>query len=227
MPRPEDIPKTLEPASYDEIFDLMVSQPTLPPFMTEIGLEPSLSGVMAYLLEQRPPDVILFPHKSAIPVVDSVRAYYEELGIPVPELAVVNTKEARRLDEYEDRGPFGIQRATSVSDTILEREVPGLAPLVEGRNVAIIDQYIESMATILRAEHIARSAGARFINRPFHANWYHEARTEDIDFDNLSSVHADHMKAIGHAAAQFELPSNWRDAYNWRIFAEETANSAE
>lgn len=217
MPRPEDIPMTLEPASYDAIFDLMVNQPTLPPFMTSVGLEASLSGVMAYLLEEDRPDIILFPYKSAVPVVDSVRAYYEELGLPLPDLAVVNTKEDNRIDEYEDRGRFGVRRSSSVSDAILEREVPSLIPLVEGKSVAIIDHYIESMATLLRAEHIARSAGARFVNRPFAANWYHRARAEDIDFENLSSIHSEHMRNIGHAAAQFELPANWRGAYNWRV----------
>jgi|GEM_PF-3018466 len=215
MSRPEEIPEILEEASYDAIFDLMVTQPAPPDYMAKRPPEVSFAGVMAYLTEREAPDVILLTHKSAIPVADSVRAYYEELGRAVPDLGVVNTKEEDPNLAYEWRPYRGNVRTNVVSQQVLDRETKVLRPLVEGKKVAIIDQYIESMTTLLRADTIAHASGASFVNRPSRTNWYHDALLADIDVEGISSIHAEQMRNIGHAAARFELPADWRDAYNW------------
>lgn len=158
---------------------------------------PSFGDTMDYLTEAGHPDVYLFTHKSAIPVADSVRGYYEERGLEIPELGIVNTK--------ENSGSNSDSRLPSYAyDRVLEREVASLSPLVEGKKVAVVDQYIEYAHTIMKAVDITLQAGAASVVRPVKAEWYHEAKMSDIDFEHVSSIHAAKMREIGRAAAKFE-----------------------
>ena len=211
----EQVPDHLEEASYNDVFDLMVTQPAPNDYRSRVHVEASFAGAMAYLLETGIPDVFLFTHKSAIPVADSVRAYFEERGEQIPELGVVNTKEEDPNLAVEWKAYRGLVKTHVVSQQVQDRESKLLRPLVEGKSVAVLDQYIESMTTLLRAETIASQSGAVSVNRPVKANWYHDARLADIDVDGISSIHAPQMRNIGHAAARFELPGNWREAYSW------------
>lgn len=219
MVRPEDIPERLHKSSYDEIFDLMVTQPAPLDWRTTIPPEVSFAGNMPYLIENRP-DVFLFTHKSAIPVADSVRAYYEELGIALPELGVINTKEddmARLIAMLDEMtGGHGLH---ILPDEVLERELAQLKPTLDGKKVAIIDQWINKYGTINRATWIAEEAGATTVRTPYKANWYHDARIEDIDVDGVTSVHAKFMRRVGHAAARFEVPPTWRILYAHELTA--------
>lgn len=209
MPRSEDAPMILEPPSYNEIFDLMVTQPAPPEWSVTYLHETSFAGNMPFLTENNP-DVFLFTHKSAIPVADSVRAYYEELGMNVPELGVINTKASTLIRDKAGQEKGG---EYSVPDEVLERELAQLGTVLEGKKVAILDQYIYHRGTVTRAYIIAREAGATAVRFPGKTNWYNDAHAEDIDFDALTSVHSEFMKRVGHAAARFEVPPTWRIIY--------------
>ncbi|MES2631036.1 MAG: hypothetical protein V4611_03700 [Patescibacteria group bacterium] len=186
------IPFYLEEATYDAVFDLMVNREAMEGWYVR-PTERSFAGNMRQILSSVNPDLFLFTHKSAIPVADSVRGYYEELGVLVPDLDVINTKDI----EDED---YTSGRATP--HDVRDRELKRLGPIIEGRNVAIIDQYISGRDTITRAQHIASMAGATAIGIPDLAKWYHDAHMVDIDFEGISSRHVEHMRLIGRVSAQ-------------------------
>lgn len=209
MPNYDRIPPRLEPKSYDTVYDLMVTQPA--PYDPDyaVPVESSFTGVMAYL-RQFNPDVFLFTHKSAIPIADSVRGYYEELGLAIPELGVVNTKEKDRTRELDFTNPHFIKRRwDNISPEVIQRELKALRPVVDGKKVAVIDQLTATRGTLKRANVLVGKAGASAVILPYEANWYDEALDDDVNVTELTSVHAEHMRKIGHTAAQFELPENW------------------
>lgn len=183
-------PEFLDRNSYDAVFELMVNQPNVDWVWTRPA-ERSFTGNMKRFVLNHSPDLFLLTYKSAIPLADSVRGYYEELGLQMPELGVVDVKATGHY-------PF----STSIEPEVLEREVTKLRPLIEGKRVVILDQYINKRTTVTRSRDVADAAGATDVVTPDFANWYHDARLEDIDLRKLSSVHAEKMRQIGHAAAQ-------------------------
>jgi hypothetical protein len=205
MPEVE-VPYVLQEQEYEAIRRRMIDQDPLT--VGDIQLEQSFAGNMAKIVLNRP-EVFLFTHKSAIPLADSVRAYYGELGVQVPELAIVNTKDVAGANSETAQGSAEWnQRARSYHSgdayRVMNREIAKLAPIIEGSRVAILDQYIYGRTTILGAKAIAIGAGAASVSIPDSARWYHDALAPDIDFYTVSSRHAPFMRAIGYAAARSE-----------------------
>lgn len=209
-------PRFLEPSEYEVIKRLMVTQAPVRAisWRGDTGarfVQRSFAGNMAKILATRP-EVFLFTHKSAVPLADSVRAYYDALGLETPELGIVNTKdEEGASEEYEEGTWYWDQRARNYRhdparrEAVAGREVPKLVGLVQGRRVAIIDQFISDGVTMLNARDITTAAGAASIVRPDYAKWFNDAREEDIDFEAMSSVHREFMQAVGRAAAQADV----------------------
>lgn len=179
-----------------------------------IRVQRSFGGNMAKMLLSHP-DVFLFTHKSAIPLADSVRGYYEEIGVKVPEFGVVNTKDEDGASEEYTRGTWNWEQSArhydfdSVRrDVVVVREVRKLTDLLQGRSVAIIDQMISEGVTIRTAMDIADEAGAVIVSRPEDAKWYNDAREKDIDFQALSSTHKEFLTRVGRSAAQVDVTTS-------------------
>ena len=211
----ERTPELLERASYGVIYDLMVTQRAPRDDRYTVPVEASFTGAMAYLSDIKP-EIYLLTHASAVPVADSIRAYYAVLGVELPELGVINTKEENRENEYITNMDFTRTKDPQPSDEVIDRELKKLKD-IDGKRVAIVDQAIENGGTLKRAKVIADLAGATEVRYPLKANWYHGTIRSEVDTDAITSVHAEHMRKIGHDAAQFVLPSNWREAYRWQI----------
>lgn len=185
-------PTFLNPGNYEAIADLMVNRSAVDDGFYVRPTERSFAGNMRVMREEADPEVFLFTHKSSIPLADSVRGYYEELGLPVPDFGIINTKDIEGFDKTSE----------GASAEVFEREVPKITGLVQGCRVAVLDQFLFSLATISRASHIAAEAGAVQVVRPDSARWYHDAELADIDFEDISSVHRERMRAIGRASAR-------------------------
>jgi hypothetical protein len=206
MPEHE-APHFLEASAYESIRYLMVDQAPL--LYDDRTIERSFAGNMAKIILSRP-DIFLLTHKSAIPLADSVRGYYQTLGYEIPEFGVVNTKDEEGANkEYPVGTSAWSQRARAYDDgrrqIVIAREAAILGPRIEGRRVAILDQFISDRVTVHTAISIGLSARAIRVVAPSSAAWFHDARQQDIDFDGLSSVHAPFMNEVGAAAAQIEM----------------------
>ncbi|MDB5176463.1 MAG: hypothetical protein JWN75_131 [Candidatus Saccharibacteria bacterium] len=138
-------------------------------------------------------DIYLFTANSAVPVADSVRGYYEELGHEVPTLGSV------KANSYNSR-----YRTAHNYNDVLKSEQERLAPIVEGGRVTIVDQYVSQGLTLRFATRIAQEAGAISVDSTDNAEWYTDASVVDakIDLDTLTSAHKDFMHKIGRSAAQ-------------------------
>lgn len=199
-----EAPAFLDTKNYTEIHDLMVPR--------QKPLAGSFSAAMAHLTAINP-DLFLFTHQSAVPVADSVRAYYEELGYETPEIGVINTKEENRDHEYFMGADRALHRRSVPSEEVLEREYKRLKDLTDGKRVAVIDQFVVEKGTLLRAQAIAKHSGATEVRTSFRARWYLQASETEVNITEVTSVHAPFMRKVGHAAAGFELPDGWQEAY--------------
>lgn len=187
----DGVPWTLERGTYDRVYDLMVDQ--TPRWTARAKFtDASFGAVMRSVLAQGKPEAFLFPFKSAIPVADSVRGYYEALGWAIPDMSYVITR---------DHSTVYVEDGTGYDD-IRARDVEQLRPYVEGRRVAIIEQYVRMGRTLKLASTLATEAGAVATETPLLARWYNNAAREDVDVDNLTSVHAAQMRHIGRAVAE-------------------------
>jgi hypothetical protein len=187
----DGVPTILERRTYGRVYDLMVD--STPRWTARAKFtDASFGAVMRSVLAGGKPEAFLFPFKSAIPVADSVRGYYEALGWSIPDMSYVITRDQSTAYVVD-----GIEY-----DDIRERDVEQIRPFVEGRRVAIIEQYVRLGRTLKLASDIATEAGAVTVETPLLARWYNDALREDVDVDNLTSVHADHMRHIGRAVAE-------------------------
>ena len=185
-----DTPKKLEPASYDDVFHLMVHGPPREFNDGTPSIPLSFKDNMA-LMRAIDPNIFLFTANSGIPVADSVRGYYEELGEPVPELGII------KADSFVSPKPN-----STLYNRVFDSEVKRLGPQLSGARVAVIDQDIHTGFTISMAKAISRAAGAIDVTSPEGANWYDNADPKEIYHDGVSSAHSKHMKKIGQASAR-------------------------
>jgi hypothetical protein len=183
-------PKKLEPASYEDVFHLMVNGAPREFDDGTPSIPLSFTDNMA-LMRATNPHVFLFTANSAIPVADSVRGYYEERGEPIPELGII------KADSFVSPHP-----GYTIYNQAFDSEVQRLGVQLFGARVAVVDQDIHTGFTITMARKIAQAAGATSVIIPEGANWYGDADDQDVDRDAVTSKHSDHMRKVGHAAAQ-------------------------
>lgn len=137
---------------------------------------------------------VLCTAKSAIPIADAVRGFYDGLELPRPRLGFVRA-DSRIV-------------ATHVSHRIERRvdEVQRLQPLLaDVTAVAIIDQFIFSGATIGFADEIVKISGVEH-SQLIRGKWYHEGG-ELVNMKYMTSPHAEFMYSVGQAAAALCLES--------------------
>ena len=157
---------------------------------TDTGDDTSLPSLMMALHDNNPPDVYALTAMSAIPVADALRGYYGELGLPEPSIVAVHA------NKTISRAPADTQICA------VKKEVERLTPLVGGRTVALIDQYVATGGTLRLARYMLHKAGAKRTRSDSRTRWYDQAARGDVDVENLTSTHADLMHAIGKQAAK-------------------------
>lgn len=136
------------------------------------------------------PDVYLFTANSAIPVADSVRAVYEEMGGTMPEMHPIFTNSRLSVDPDLAGRRF------------IEQEIARLRTEFKGSRTVVIDQYTDTGRTVKLAEEMLFRAGVMNVGSTHLTKWYEEADIEDIQLDTMTSVHAELMKSIGRTAGK-------------------------
>lgn len=120
------------------------------------------------------PGILLFTAYSAIPMADVFRGIYKEARIQTPAIGVIATRNSNT------------GRADYVSTDI------------QGKNIAIIDEFQASGRTIRRAITTAKASGANQV-MPVTGQWYQQASINDLAIDkvNVTSVLAPELHNIG------------------------------
>lgn len=190
--------------SYPEIHHAMLTErPEAAPATLAIRLgdapryhkpfefDASFSRQLRTVLADRQPDMFVFTAYSAIPVADSVRGYYEALGVPCPRLGTVLAQRDHSQPFYRDYG----QRMRETD----ENEIARLAASVAGANVCLIDQYVRTGRTVAYAAQLLLQARAEQVTA-VHGCWYHEVEHSEVDSWAISSDHSQFMHSVGVAA---------------------------
>lgn len=139
----------------------------------DISLARQLSEV-----SQQAPSAFLFTAKSAIPVADAVRGYYEAKGIEAPLLSSIKPSkshhEARRLNRLNLSG-----------------------------HVVIVEQFISTGRTFRGVSELALELGAQAIS-VIRGDWYEDARNSTVKVTDLTSIFKEGMYSIGQRIAKAE-----------------------
>lgn len=159
----------------------------------------------AYMRDFLPlkPDVMLFTMHSAIPLADSVRGYYEELGQESPQLAYIRAN--RYLSDPTTTVQNGYVQRTIDAETTRMRQK------FDGTTSVIFDQFIASGMTIRLAETILQRAGVGVLAKTDAAQWYEHTYPSDVNRRHMTSAHAPFMKEVGRLAAQTVMPTSPHD----------------
>jgi hypothetical protein len=138
------------------------------------------------------PTAFLLTANSAVPVADSIRGYYDELGVAKPVIDYIYV-------------PTPLRRSGLIRPLIekirLQRRLAEAAD-----NVYVVDEFVFTGGTLARACNLLESIG---IPKPreMRDKWYGQARRAEVDLDRVTSVHAAKMHEIGRKACHGLLAS--------------------
>jgi hypothetical protein len=143
------------------------------------------------------PDIVLATYRSATPVLAAVEGYYDEKKQRRPHLDVVDVSRENRL-----YGPYSVLSHTEQRKKS-EHEADRLREIVEGKRVAIVDEYYERGGALWAAGDVAARAGAISVLGVI-GRWYRKIPIElsRTGKDDIYAAHRDFMHDVGRASAQ-------------------------
>jgi hypothetical protein len=198
----EAVPSSLRPSNMDRVASLMLGvgsytrtavlslpttdrgyiSPELP------GLDTSFAAQMDEVMTHGAPDAFFLTSRSAIPVADAIRGFYEARGLEEPLIAPVNSN--KTMDYYHMR--------TGMKHPKIQREVQRLSDLMPSRveTATVVDQYVNRGNTIRLAGKMLQAAGIEIITG-IQGRWYEDATSRNVNMTRLSSRYAHQMHEIG------------------------------
>ena len=135
------------------------------------------------------PSAFLLTANSAVPVADSIRGFYDELGIEVPLIDYVYAPSKSGLLGLRSRAEE-LHLSHRLQDA--------------GENVYVVDELVMTGATLARASKLLVDIGVQHVS-PINGRWYNHASRSEIDLDMVTSVHASKMYEIGQKACQLAI----------------------
>jgi hypothetical protein len=171
---------------------------TLPAGRYDTSFVRQIIDIDAGLLGLSTPDAYAVTLKSAVPVADAIRGFYEVLDRDCPPIIGLETNSSSSFSYYNLRG--------FTSDLSREQKdhIRSLAARFSGaEHIAIVDQYVASGRTVLFGAHLLHSAGVQNVSA-MRGQWYSDALNFNVDTHNLTAANADHqafMRGMGRLAA--------------------------
>jgi hypothetical protein len=139
------------------------------------------------------PNAYLVTAYSGVPVADSIRGFYDELGEEAPFISHIHAR--RKLKRDFENGVL--------SETFFD-EASRLESLLDGaEHVCVVDQFVQTGQTLRYAEEVLKYAGITNVSA-IRGRWYDDAsrRWGKIDLDKTTSKHAGRMHEIGIKSCQ-------------------------
>lgn len=146
-----------------------------------------------------PPDAYLFTARSAIPVADCLRGFFDASGLAAPTLSHItaNRSMSSLLAKPEDR----IASVTEPLQEPHEAEIERLRSLVGGLDhVCVVEEFVGQGKTLRYAGALLSEAGVQAVSA-IRGGWYMNAEPDDISVDSLTSRHSDFMYELGALAS--------------------------
>lgn len=140
------------------------------------------------------PDAMFFTANSALPIADSIRGAYAEIGQRTPELFAIRANSDLSLSFDEDASMFSASKRT------VKNEIKEVKKVAAGMRAVVFDQYVETGGTLRLASYILKNAGVINIGDTPRARWYQETTMFDIDMKHVTSTHAEFMRGVGKEA---------------------------
>lgn len=133
---------------------------------------------------------------SAIPVADSIRGFYDELGQPCPQIGFVKADRANYTRHH-----YGYERMRSN----FENERTRLSSQLDGIDtVCVVEEWVMRGATLTYAAEILRAAGLETI-LGMRGRWYHNVDPSKVSVEGITSVYRRKMHQIGTKACRAAL----------------------
>ena len=130
--------------------------------------------------------------RSAVPLADAVRGFYEGYG-GLPRIVPIYANRVKAYSGSEKR----LEWIQLEADRLSREHGIGA-----GVTVAVLDQFQGSGLTTDLAGEMAAATGARAVhNYPEKVRWYAET-TGAIDVNTLTSRHAEFMRKVGRKASE-------------------------
>lgn len=146
-----------------------------------------------HLAAAREPDVIVATYRSALPILNAIRGYYDACGRPVPILEYVDVSRRHRETHFNFDGLF-------------QTESDRLNRVVEGARTLVIDQYFNSGHSLRDSAKILTVAGASAVTGIV-GHWYGDLLDESASrptypaAGTVTRLHANFMYQVGLQAA--------------------------
>lgn len=144
----------------------------------------SFANQIAAMVDIRP-TAFLLTANSAVPVADSIRGYYDELGIDRPVIDYIRVP--------------GKGWLSGLLQTHIEEKRLQYCLNEAGAQVCVVDEYVFSGGTLERARNLLKNIGVTDVTE-IRGRWYSQAKRAEIDLDRVTSVHAPKMREIGQKA---------------------------
>jgi hypoxanthine phosphoribosyltransferase len=139
------------------------------------------------------PDVVVATYRSAMPVHNALKGYYDALGASAPLLEHVDVSHRHRRSNFD-------------YNTLFVAECNRLRRVVEGARTLVIDQYFNTGRSLFEAGKILTTAGSTAI-RGMAGHWYGDVYEQRIghatypDATTVRTLHAEFMYHTGLRAA--------------------------
>ncbi len=182
--------EVLEPETYQFIEQDIVGGNQSRPAHTTLWFKFVIDAALKSESEQLP-DAVLLTANSAVPLADTIRAFYKAQQQPEPIITYVAANRSLAYD-------------TAHEAKNIDSEVRRLKPILENTDhTAVIDQYVGFRGTLQFATKIAQHAVPEdTLVTPMAGNWYHDALAHEVDLLAMTSSHANFMYRVGTLAAE-------------------------
>lgn len=135
------------------------------------------------------PDLFLLTLRSAVPLADAIRGYYEKYGYEPPDITYIKVPKTGNYEEFKKE---------------CEKEIDRLTPIVSSTtHTCIVDQFVATGNTLKQSVALAnQAAGNSLSGTVIRGDWYGQANNiGPLSIENMTSRHARFMTEIGHLAA--------------------------
>jgi hypoxanthine phosphoribosyltransferase len=141
------------------------------------------------------PDAFLLTARSALPLGDALKSYYEEIGGEPPVITSIAANQDTSYAYFRDENNL----TPAVEQGFIQEtsRLKGILP--SDANVCVVDQFVSSGYTIAYASELLVNAGAANISG-IRGSWYVQAYRRPSTEDTVHTTKM--LRAVGRKAAQ-------------------------
>lgn len=176
----------------DVVSDLQM----IPPHPYDISFLRQIGDIDGGRLGLGAPDAYAVTLRSAVPVADTLRGFFEAGERECPPLLGLETNKAASTNFYRDAKSLTAAQDAHVAELT--------ARFGGADHICIVEQFVSTGQTLGFGAHMLGLAGVKRVSA-IRGSWYHETQNHTVDVDGLTSYHGDQqafMRGVGRLAAK-------------------------